>query len=578
VVRVRESSPSATSPPGSAAAPSTPATRRPGLLRELRSWPTVVLVACCLVVGLPVTVALTPAQDVVALGQHLAVGARTPTPTLAGPAQLVQIGNTELDMPRLRIYGPLRPRLTMGPVQRNPAAARVFDPLTSAQAQAEAIDNVTRGFLHWYLWGGLGLLLFSLAAAAVAGCLRMLAVLRARSQAGEAAGPHAVAEIWHHLSGAIARMTALAVAVSALAWVGAGGLAYAGTVRGLSEVGSLTDLVGSSSVSPEPAGPAVTGFTGAVLGDSRAVRVGGPPMRDPQPADVACGRSADSLAAEVGRLLDTPVLNLACPSATTAAGLLGPQERSGLILPPQVGVLKQMQGLRFVAVAIGPNDLGWTDLLTYCYAVENCADNLSRGEFDYRLAAFDRDYGTLLAELAALPGAPEVVIVTSYDALPAVPDPACPDLRGPAGAAGLTAAEVELIDGRNDELNAILTAGAQKYGFRVARPHLEPLCQTDAARAAGLAATAPPAADPTVAPPTAGPAAAAPTGDPAAVPSTAVLPPTAGPLAAPPPPAGTIGPDLQGLAEAFPFHPTGAGSLRTAAAVARLVAPGPDGN
>ena len=102
------------------------------------------------------TVALTPAQDVVALGQHLAVGARTPSPTLAGPAQLVQIGNTELDMPRLRIYGPLRPRLTMGPVQRNPAAARVFDPLTSAQAQAEAIDNVTRGFLHWYLWGGAG--------------------------------------------------------------------------------------------------------------------------------------------------------------------------------------------------------------------------------------------------------------------------------------------------------------------------------------------------------------------------------------------------------------------------------------
>ena len=64
------------------------------------------LIAFCLGVGLPVTVALTTAQDVVALGQHLAVGARTPSPTIAGPAQLVQIGNTELDMPRLRIYGP----------------------------------------------------------------------------------------------------------------------------------------------------------------------------------------------------------------------------------------------------------------------------------------------------------------------------------------------------------------------------------------------------------------------------------------------------------------------------------------
>ena len=344
----------------------------------------------------------------------------------------MQIGNTELDMPRLRIHGPLRPRLTMGPVQRNAAAAQVFDPLTSAQAQAQAIDNVTRGFLRWYLWGGLGLLLFALAAAAGAGCLRMLAVLRARSRAGEDAGPHVAAEIWHHLSGAIARMTAIAVAASALAWVAAGGLAYTGTVHGLQQVGSLTDLVGSSSVSPEPAGPAVTGFTGAVIGDSRAVRVGGPPVADPSPADAACGRSTDSLAAELGNLLAVPVLSLACPSATTSAGLLGPQERGGLLLPPQVGVLKQVQGLRFVAVAIGPNDLGWSDLVTYCYAVENCADNLSQGEFDYRLAAFDRDYGALLAELAALPGQPQVVVMTSYDALPATADPACADLRGPA--------------------------------------------------------------------------------------------------------------------------------------------------
>ena len=35
---------------------------------------------------------------------------------------------------------------------------------------------------------------------------------------------------------------------------------------------------------------------------------------------------------------------------------------------------------------------------------------------------------------------------------------------------------------------------------------------------------------------------------------------------------------LQGLADPFPFHPTGAGSLRTAAAVARLIVPDADGN
>jgi hypothetical protein len=487
-----------------------------GVVRELRSWPTLLLVSFCLVVGVPVTVALTPDQQVVALGQHLAVGARTPTPTLAGPAQLVQIGNTALDLPRLRVAGPLRPRLVIGPVQRNAEAARVFDPQASAAAQGQARGDVARGFLRWYLWGGLGLLLFTIAAAAGAGCLRMLAVLRTRSRAGQDPTPHDVAEIWHHLSGAIARMTAIAVAVSTLAWLGAGGLAYGGTVRGLAEVRSLIDLVGSVSLSPPPAGPPVTGFTGAVIGDSRAVRVGGPPLGAPEPPDIACGRSTDSLAAEVGSLLDTPVLNLACPSATVAVGLLGPQERSGLLLPAQVGVLKQAQDLRFVAVAIGPNDVGWSDLVTYCYAVENCTDNLSRGEFDYRLAAFDRDYGILLGELAALPGQPQVVVVSSYDVLPSDADPACADLRGPADAAGLSPLEIELLDARTDELNAILAAGAQKYGFTVAQPRLVPLCAPDAA-------------------------------------------------------ARSMGPDLQGLIDPYPFHPTGVGSLRTAAAVARLV-------
>jgi hypothetical protein len=133
-----------------------------------------------------------------------------------------------------------------------------------------------------------------------------------------------------------------------------------------------------------------------------------------------------------------------------------------------------------------------------------------------------------------------VIIVTSYDALPAVPDPACADLRGPVGAAGLSPAEVELLNARNDELNAILVAGARKYGFGLARPRLTPLC-------AGQTAGAPAPTDP------------------------------AAPAPADPAQAGP-GPDLQGFSDRFPFHPTGAGSLRTAAAVARLIAPDTDGN
>src|SRR3712207_7216100 len=53
-------------------------------------------------------------------------------------------------------------------------------------------------------------------------------------------------------------------------------------------------------------GPQVTGYAGAVIGDSRAVRVGGPPVPGGTPADVACERSSHSL--EIGRAhVCTPV-------------------------------------------------------------------------------------------------------------------------------------------------------------------------------------------------------------------------------------------------------------------------------
>ena len=112
------------------------------------------------------TVALTPGQEIVAFGQHLTVGARPPELSLAGPARLVQVGNTALDVQRLRVVGPLRPQLTLGPVQRNAAAADIFDPQAGPRARAEAAAAVRDGYLTWYLLGGLGLIAFTLAAAA----------------------------------------------------------------------------------------------------------------------------------------------------------------------------------------------------------------------------------------------------------------------------------------------------------------------------------------------------------------------------------------------------------------------------
>jgi GDSL-like Lipase/Acylhydrolase family len=481
------------------------------VLGELRSWPTLLLVLFCLGVGVPVTVALTPQQDLVVFGQHISVGARPPDLSVAGPARLVQVGNTDLDVDRLHVYGPLRPQLTMGPVQRNEAAAAVFDPDEGPKAQAAAVSAVTGGFLRWYLVGGLGFLAFTLVSAAAAAGIRTLVVLRRQSR--ETGGHDPLSEIVAYCVRAARRMTVVAMVVSAVVWAVSGALAYTGAVHGLRNIGSLSQLVGAYHLSPKPVGPPISGYAGAVIGDSRAVRVGGPPLPGGAPDDVACERSTDSLAAEIGHLMPARVRNLACPSATVTSGLRGPQDRGGLSVPAQVAVLKQMQDLRFVVVVIGPNDVGWTDFLRYCYGVPDCSDQLTQGEFDYRLAAFDRVYGDLLVDLNDLPGRPQVVVMTSYGAF--LPDADCPDTRA-AGYPGLDATKIELLTDRNDRLNEVLAAGAEKYGFAVARPELRLLCEEG--------------------------------GD-------------------------GLGPDLQGMSDPFPFHPTGIGSLRMASSVVRLITP-----
>src|SRR5262249_42139556 len=135
-------------------------------------------------------------------------------------------------------------------------------------------------------------------------------------------------------------------------------------------------------------------------------------------------------------------------------------------------------------------------------------------EFDYRLASFDRDYGDLLQDLNDLPGQPQVIIVTSYDVFD--PGAKCADARGPAGSSGLTPVNIDMLASRNAALNDVLVSGAQKYHFTVATPRLAPLCSADTDK---------------------------------------------------------LGPDLQGLTDRFPFHPTAVGILRMASAVAQVIKP-----
>ena len=106
----------------------------------------------------------------------------------------------------------------------------------------------------------------------------MLTVLRRLSRRDGAHPP--VTEIWHQCSRQILRMTVLAVLATITAWGASGALTYAGAA-GLREVDSLSELVGVYHLSPSPVGPAVSGFHGAVIGDCRASRLGGPLLANP---------------------------------------------------------------------------------------------------------------------------------------------------------------------------------------------------------------------------------------------------------------------------------------------------------
>lgn len=473
--------------------------------------PSLVTVLVCVLLGLPAALLLTPDQHTTVAGQDLAVGARVPSLSWSGPAQLVQIGNTKLDIAPLEILGPLRPRITLGPVQRNAAAAAALDPSNGA-ARSGVTSNITGAFLRWYAWAAAVLLAITIGLIAIVGLLRMLLVLRRESRATD--HPLTAAELWQRSQVQIRGMSIMAVVMALVAWAGAGALAYNGMVGGLAGVRSLADLVGTSYAAPAPIGPVVDGFDGAVIGDSRAARLGGTVPGNGSDADKACSRSTDSLAAEIGGLASLRVANLACSGATTINGLRGSQSAGGQFLPPQVGLLEQLSGLRFVVVVIGPNDVGWSDQLRYCYGVPDCHDRLTEGEFAYRLAAFDRVYGDLLHDLNDLPGAPQVIVMASYDLFASGAN--CPDARGPVGAVGLSDQNIALLISRNAMLNDVLASGAEKYGFAVARPVLTPLC-SDA--------------------------------------------------------NDNLGPDLQGLSDPAPFHPTGVGMLRLASSVVRVLDP-----
>ena len=294
-----------------------------------RSWPTLLLVLFCLTIGIPLTVALTPDQDIVALGQRISVGARPPELSVAGPARLVQVGNTTLDVDAAAGRRPAAPGADDGPGAARRGRRRRLRRRTRAtgarrrglgrhqRVPALVPDRGARPARLHPRRGG----------SARPECARWSCCA---GRVGRPAATPRCREIWSHCVRAAGRMTAVAVVASVLAWVAAGGLAYAGAAQGLRNVSSLSQLVGAYHLSPDPVGPPVTGYDGAVIGDSRATRVGGPPRGrrftpTTSPASAAPTRSPPRSVTCSRRACSTSPVR--APRSRAACAV--PQERAG---------------------------------------------------------------------------------------------------------------------------------------------------------------------------------------------------------------------------------------------------------
>jgi lysophospholipase L1-like esterase len=267
----------------------------------------------------------------------------------------------------------------------------------------------------------------------------------------------------------------------------AGGLTADAARRQLSQVSTLSDLIGTSRLTVPPAatGQQRADVDVVVMGDSTAAGVGNASLAEPSRLDTICGRSADAYAAVLQSATGLRVLNLACSSATLPYGVLGRQTEADGTVPPQLGVLKSMVGVRAVVLSVGANDVGWSDFLQYCYAFARCDDQASEQLFRTRLDTFRLQYAQLLQQLSALPSRPAVVVTGYYDPFGSRFD--CPALTAPSSAGSTPGDGFAATPGQDDQaerisvkidplrahaaaLNEVLAQGAHAFQFAFVQP------------------------------------------------------------------------------------------------------------
>jgi lysophospholipase L1-like esterase len=398
------------------------------------------LVLLILVAGIAIAVALqvTPLQTITVAGQVIQVGASAPNLSLSGPGEIDLFGQS---LPTdLRFTGPVRPRLQLSQITINSELTTFVQGTRPAGAERILGTRLADGWKRYFAWEtvvtGAGALIL---VGAVAGWRR----IPHRTTIGLLAAGLVVAE-------AINLGAIMSTAYSAPAL--------------LRQVRSLNELVGTDTHLPRirPTGPPLPGVQVVVIGDSTAAGAGLEPLPGGSGAARACGRSADSYAADLSVANGWQVLNLACDGATISHGLLGPQRHYGHRLPPQLAVAEQARHASVVIVSVGADDLDWAATVRYCAVTPRCDDRATTAYFQQQLASFSKNYLNLLSRLAALPSRPQVIINRYYD--PFGTQPGC------LGQVGLSAASLQTLTSRLATLNDVLAMGAAQFRFSSPQP------------------------------------------------------------------------------------------------------------
>jgi lysophospholipase L1-like esterase len=394
-----------------------------------------VILACA---AIAVALQVTPMQTVTVAGQVIQVGATAPSLSLSGPGEIDLFGQS---LPTNILFkGPVRPRLQLSQISINSELTTFVEGTKAAGAERILGARLAEGWKRYFAWE---------TAVTGAGTLILVGAL-----AGWRRVPYRTTV---RLLGA-GLLIAEALNVGAI-------MATSYTAPALlRQVHSLSELVGSQTRAPrtDPAGRPLRRVQAVVIGDSTAAGAGLALAPGSSTDARACGRSADSYAADLSGVNRWKVLNLACDGATIAHGLLGPQVHNGVRLPPQLAEAERATRASVIIVSVGADDLNWAAVLHYCSVTPNCNDRATQAYFQQQLASFSKDYLDLLSRLAALPAHPQIIINRYYN--PFGTQPGC------LSEAGLTQANLETLTARLATLNAVLAKGAAQFRFSSPQP------------------------------------------------------------------------------------------------------------